>query len=125
MTTLAQQLDEIEKAIEEEQVLIDNYNSLLDNSGYKTLCTIMTEQVRLRRTHVFSCPAHGLDGLIARDKDIAELQGINTAMAMPQTLLADCEMNINALREQYQEVYEELQSQSDDNTNLDDIGAAP
>lgn len=116
------ELKNLEKYIEDEQGLIDSYASLLEHPGWKMLCTVIREQTRLRRNEVLTKDAHGLDGMIDRERDISELSGINTAMSMPAILMDESEMTISGLRDAYDEMLEELQ---DDDEPPADGSVAP
>lgn len=117
-----QTLRDIEELIEAEQAMVDAYDNLMENEGWKILCTLMMAQTRVRRNMVLTQDGHGLDGMIERQKEISELAGINTAMQMPAAMIEESKMTLEGLRERYEDISDELE---EDNTPIETNEESP
>lgn len=100
------QFDEIDEMIEKEQSQIVLFEELQKHEGWLTLCTIMREQVRLRRNEVLTKDSIGLDGAVEREKDIAELRGINLVMSLPTIMIEESRLNLDALLAERRDIEE-------------------
>lgn len=94
------EIKEIEKAIESELETITVFESLVESKGYQLLKSMLQQQERLRRNEILLGQFHGLDGLIDRDKLVAELRGISTAMHFPSVMITESRMLIEGYRQQ-------------------------
>ena len=102
-------IEDCEKQIDEDEVLIHQMNQLKQNEGFKKLRIFTDMQERLRRNEALLGDYKGLDGLIERDKIVSELKGISTAMNLPDMLIQESTLRIQGCKEHIEMLKEERQ----------------
>lgn len=90
----------LQEKIEAAQAHIDILQAMQQHPGYILLRDLMRQQEILRRNSILQDSFNGLDGAITRGNLVSELQGMSLVIRMPDLLIEDARLTIQACQEQ-------------------------
>jgi len=102
---------------------IQMLEDLLSNPGWKILTGEMKSQVMLRRQMDFGHRIQGLDDAFGSATNRAEALGIETTMGLPQTLIDEAQIELEAIRVRIQEIERERIASGNDGNDAGGSGS--